>query len=142
MKCDLTEQGQTTILVVGLALVVFAVTGLAVDGTRAFLFRRTLQNIADSSVLAAAADIDQSRYYASGGRVLQLDPTRADETARQWLNRRGIDLGVSVDANEDGVHVTARGALDSTFLALVGIDRIPVEVNAAARPLPGRVPNP
>jgi Putative Flp pilus-assembly TadE/G-like len=93
MRMELTEQGQTTILVVGLALVVFAVAGLAVEGTRAFLFRRTMQNIADSSVLAAAGEIDQSRYYASGGRVLRLDPTQADETARQWLNRRGIDLG-------------------------------------------------
>jgi hypothetical protein len=134
------EQGQTSILVVGLAIVVFAVAGLAVDGTRAFLFRRTLQNIADSSVLAAAGDISQTRYYSSGGRVVQLDPMQAHDTATQWLSRREIDLGVTIHTDQNGVSVAARGALHSTFLALIGIDRIPVQVNAAARPLAGRPP--
>jgi uncharacterized membrane protein len=54
------EHGQTTVLVVGLALVVFAVTGLAVDGTRAFLLRRTLQNVADASAVAAAGEISRA----------------------------------------------------------------------------------
>lgn len=140
MRRELGEEGQTTILVVGLAIVVFAVAGLAVDGTRAFLFRRTLQNVADSSVLAAAGDISQARYYASGGRVVQLDPTQAHETAAQWLSRRESGLQVSIHTDQNGVSVIARGALHSTFLALIGIDSIPVEVNAAARPLAGPPP--
>jgi Putative Flp pilus-assembly TadE/G-like len=137
---NLGEKGQTTILVVGLAMVVFAVCGLAVDGTRAFLFRRTLQNIADSSVMAAAGEINQSRYYASGGRDLQLDPAVADRTAREWLARRGLALAVSVQTNEREVMVTASGMLQPTFLGMIGIHRIPVEVQAEARPAEGALP--
>jgi uncharacterized membrane protein len=136
----LDERGQTTILVVGLTLVVFAVAGLAVDGTRAFLFRRTLQNIADASVVAAAGEINETSYYVSGGRELQLDPARADRTARQWLAQRGIPLGFNVQVDPNGVTVTARGELKSTFLSLVGIDRIPVSVEASARPIGGSAP--
>jgi hypothetical protein len=140
LRANLGEEGQTTILVLGLAMVVFAVSGLAIDGTRAFLFRRTLQNIADSSVVAAAGEISQKRYYASGGNDLGLDPGQANRTAREWLTRRGIRLAIRVRATQDGVSVTARAALPSTFLGLIGIHRLPVEVEAAARPLGGRAP--
>jgi uncharacterized membrane protein len=136
----LGEQGQTTVLVVGLAIVVFAVCGLAVDGTRAFLFRRTLQNIADSSVIAAAGEISRARYYESGGRDLELDPVEANRTARKWLAQRGVPLAVNVQANERGVTVTARAALEPTLLGIIGIDRIPVEVQAVAQPVEGDPP--
>jgi Putative Flp pilus-assembly TadE/G-like len=134
------ERGQTTILVVGLVLLVFAVTGLAVDGTRAFLFRRTLQSVVDSSAVAAASEISASKYYASGGQDLQLDPARATETARRWLTRRGSNLVIGVRANADEVHILARGVVHPSFLALIGIRSIPVAVEAAARPLPGAAP--
>jgi uncharacterized membrane protein len=134
------QRGQTTILVVGLVLVVFAVTGLAVDGTRAFLFRRTLQSVADSAAVAAASEISTTRYYVSGGQDVQLDPSQASETARHWLDRRGLHLAIGVRANAGGVHVVARGALHASFLALIGIRSIPVVVEAAARPMPGAAP--
>jgi uncharacterized membrane protein len=134
------EPGQTTVLVVGLVLVVFAVTGLAVDATRAFLFRRTLQNVADGSAVAAAGEISRATYYASGGRDLRLDPQQADDTARRWLSRRGLDLDVDVDTDGNQVHVIARGWVSSTFLSLVGVHRIPVAAEAVARPVGGAAP--
>ena len=136
------QRGQTTILVVGLAIVVLAVTGLAVDGTRAFLFRRTLQSIADASVVAAAGEISPTAYYSSGGRKLLLDPQHADQTARRWLAQRSIPLTVTVRTDNNEVSVTARGALRPTLLSLVGIDRIPVQVEASARPIGGSPPGP
>jgi len=41
------ETGQVIVLALGLTLVAFAVAGIAVDGTRVFLARRSLQNLAD-----------------------------------------------------------------------------------------------
>jgi uncharacterized membrane protein len=134
------QRGQTTVLVVGLTLVVLAVTGLTVDGTRAFLFRRTLQSVADASALAAAGRIDRTAYYTSGGRDLLLDRRQADDTARSWLSRKGIDLSVDVQTGGNQVHVIARGSLTSTFLSLLGVRRIPVVAEAVARPVGGSVP--
>lgn len=118
----------------------FAVTGLAVDGTRAFLFRRTLQSVADSSALAAAGEVSRVRYYASAGRDLRLAPLRASEIARQWLTRRGIHMAVEIQSDQDHIRVVARAALRPTFLSLVGIKTIPVAVEASARPVPGALP--
>jgi hypothetical protein len=134
------ERGQTTVLVLGLTMVVLAVTGLAVDGTRAFLFRRTLQSVADASAVAAAGSIDRTAYYMSGGRDLVLDTRRADDTARFWLAKRGFDLDVNVQTNANEIQVTARGSLSSTFLSLVGVRRIPVTAEAVARPVAGAAP--
>jgi Putative Flp pilus-assembly TadE/G-like len=134
------ERGQTTVLVFGLTMVVLAVTGVAVDGTRAFLFRRTLQSVADASALAAAGKIDRTAYYVSGGRDLVLDTRQADDTARSWLAKRGFALVVNVRTNTNEIQVTARGSLSSTFLSLLGVRRIPVTAEAVARPVAGAAP--
>ena len=44
----MSERGQVTVMALGLALMSLVMAGLAVDGTKAFLLRRTLQNAADS----------------------------------------------------------------------------------------------
>lgn len=123
-------------MVVGLALVAFAVAGLAVDGTRAFLARRSLQNAADASALAAASELDASAYYSSSGRAVVLDPEAAREVALAWLARRGIEGHRSITADPNGVSVVLRDAVETSFLAIVGISSLPVAAEATARPLP------
>lgn len=66
-------------------MLVFATSGLAIDGTRAFLYRRTLQSAADAAALAGAGELDATRYYASKGRAVRIDPRAAEEVARRWL---------------------------------------------------------
>lgn len=90
----MNERGQTTVLVLGMALLAFALSGVAVDGTRAWLYRRTLQNAADGAALAGAAELDRSAYYASGGESVVLD---ADARAR------GDELVVGASAGRAGV---------------------------------------
>ena len=126
-----------TLLVLGLALVSFAVAGLAVDGTRAFLLRRTLQNAADSSALAGAAELDQQVYYESEGRHVVLDPDSAERVALEWLARRGVDATVAVYADTGKVRVALQDDLPTTFLGLVGVLKIPVGVVATAAPVSG-----
>ena len=126
-----------TLLVLGLALVAFAVAGLAVDGTRAWLARRTLQNAADSSALAGASEIDESVFYRSGGRTVVLDPGRARLVAVDWLGRRGIDVRSRIETDRQGVRVLLTGDVPTTFLGLVGIRALPVAAQATAEPLEG-----
>lgn len=124
-------------LVLGLALVTFAVAGLAVDGTRAFLHRRTLQNAADSAALAAAGEIDRNLYYSSAGRAVTLDPNAAASAAGQWIRRRGINADVSLGVSRSSVDVTLTGSLPTTFLGLIGIEEINVAARATAEPEAG-----
>lgn len=131
------ERGQVTVLVLGMALLAFAVAGVAVDGTRAWLLRRSLQNAADAAALAGAGEIDRTAYYASGGASLSLDPQSSEAVAARWLQHRGLDAGVSIAAVDDRVSVRMRATVDTTFLALIGVRELPVAVEADAAPVAG-----
>lgn len=128
-----SERGQVTVFVVGLTLVTMAIAGIAIDGTRAFLHRRTLQNAADAAALAAASELDPGAAYGRGR--IEVDPTAARALALRSLRERGIDARSQVTVAGDTVRVTVRGEVDATFLGLVGIDSIPVAASGASAPL-------
>lgn len=133
----MNERGQVTVLVAGMTMVVFAVAGLAVDGTRAFVYRRTLQSAADAAALAAAGELDKHAYYVTGGRNVVVDPARATSIAHRMLNDRGLRVSAAVDVTRDRATIVLRGRVDAMFLRLVGFDRIPVAVEAVAEPVTG-----
>ena len=132
------DHGQVTVLVLGMALVVFGVSGLAADGTRAFLFRRSLQNTADAAALAGASEIDHAAYYATGGRRVTLDRSAAGVVARRWLARRSLGATGYVEVSARSVHVVLRGRVPTLFLRVVGVDDLPVAVEATSSPISGR----
>jgi uncharacterized membrane protein len=132
-----SESGQATIFVIGISLVVFAIAGIAVDGTQAWLYRRTLQNTADSSALAGAGELSRSIYYRSGGKVTDLDVRAAREVASQWVGASGLDVRSDLSVDEAGVEVALRGTTATIFLGLIGIDRLPVAAEARAEPQRG-----
>ena len=134
----LDERGQVSILVLGLALVVFAIAGLAVDGTRAFLARRGLQNSADAAALAGAAELDVNAYYATGGRTVVLDEAAARRAAARWLRKRALPANVEITTEPGRVGVVLRSQTPTSFLGLVGVRAIPVAAAARAAPLAGR----
>ncbi|MDQ3940661.1 MAG: pilus assembly protein TadG-related protein [Actinomycetota bacterium] len=136
MTARRNERGSLSVFVFGVALVTFAVAGIAVDGTRAFLYRRTLQNHADAVALAAASELDKNAYYSSGGRDVRLDGPPANAIASRFISLRGLPARAAVAVSEDTVTVTVRGAVTTTFLGLVGVDEIPVAVSARAAPVP------
>jgi hypothetical protein len=131
------EDGQVTVLVLGLALVCFAIAGLAVDGTRVFLARRALQTAADAAATAGAGQLDRRAYYRSGGRVIVLDEDSARSTAARWLAKRGLDAAASISTDARSVSIALRDQVATSWLGLVGIDRIPVSAVARSRPLAG-----
>ena len=131
------ERGFASVLVLGLTMVALGVAGLAIDGTRAFIFRRTLQNAADAAALAGASEIDRTALYASGGRTIVLDPDFARATVREWLARRGLRTEAGMVTEEDAIRVVLVGEVETTFLRVIGVRDIPVRVEAVARPVPG-----
>lgn len=133
----MNERGQTTVLVLGMALLAFAVAGLAVDGTRAWLFRRTLQNAADAAALAGASELDRDAYYGSGGAEVELDEENGARTATRWLATRALDAVAAVESSPDRITVELRGSVPTTFLSLAGVETIPVAVRADAAPIAG-----
>jgi hypothetical protein len=128
------EQGQTTILIVGLSLLAFSVAGLAIDGTRAFILRRSLQNAADSATVAGAGELDRDTYYSSQGKKILLDPSAATGVAESYISRRVIPAESTVEADVEGVYVVVRAESPTTFLRLIGIAAIPVAVESRAEP--------
>jgi len=135
------ESGQVTVLVIGLTMVTFAVSGLAVDGTRAFLARRALQNLADAAALAAADQVDADAFYSGGGREISVDPDAARAAASDLLGRAGggSEGNVSIHGSTVGVRLIAR--VETSFLLLLGVSSIPVSATAQAEPEVGSVPD-
>ncbi|MBA3350739.1 MAG: hypothetical protein H0T12_09320 [Actinobacteria bacterium] len=134
-RATATQRGQVSILVLGLALLLFAVAGVAVDGTRAFLFRRSLQNAADGSALAGAGEVDVDAYYSSAGQEVILEPLAARRAALNWLAGRALSAQAAVAADTKGLRVSVRGRIDTSFLALIGLRSIDVSAEAQAEPL-------
>ena len=130
------ERGSMAVLTIGLTLVVFAVAGLAIDGTQAFIARRSLQSAADGAAVAAAAQLDTSIYYRSGGSIVRLNTRRAESAAVRLLARRGIDATVRLRSDEDGIELGLVSEIRTTWLRLVGIEAIPVSATARAEPFP------
>lgn len=131
------ERGQITVMVLGFVVVVMSVLGVAIDGTKAFIHRRTLQNAADAAALAAAGELDMRAYYSSGGSVVRLDPRAARGRATEWLSMRGIGAAADIHVDDASVSLVLRDTVPSGFLALLGISRLPLVVEAVAEPRPG-----
>ena len=136
MRCR-SEAGQATVFVVGMSLLVFAIAGIAVDGTKAWLYRRTLQNAADASALAGAGELNRDAYYRSGGRGTDLDVEAAHRVAAQWVAGSGLDVRSGYVVDSAGVEVALRGTTATLFLGLIGIDELAVGAEARAEPRRG-----
>lgn len=134
------EKGSVAVLVLGLALVCFAVSGLALDGTKVFLMRRALQNSADAAAVSGANQIDVGAYYRSGGAVVRLQPDEAERVAAGAIVRRGLPVSVELIASDGAMQVELRSEVPTTFLKLVGIGSIEVAARGTAEPFPLEVP--
>lgn len=131
------QRGQVTVLILGMAMVVFSVVGLAADGTRAFLYRRSLQSAADAAAMAGAGELDRATYYASRGRRVELDEGAARRVTARWLGLRSVGADPSILVAEDRVRVVLRGTVPTLFLRLIGLEEVRVAVEAVAAPAIG-----
>ncbi len=132
-----SDRGQATILVVGVAVLCMAVAGVTIDGTRLMLQRRQLQNAADSAALAGASALDRSAYYRSDGKVVRLDSSEAKALATAMLGGLPRDTRALVTVSPDQVGVALTTRIPTTFLGLVGIGSLQLNVESEAEPVAG-----
>lgn len=132
------DEGQSSILGVGLLAVVLIVCGLVWDGTRVLVARQRVGAVADAAALAGAGELDAG--WIRDGRVTdppRLDAARAGEIAAATVGVAGglekreyavVDLVVAPDR----VRVVVRTAVTMSFLVLAGLDDIEVSASATA----------
>jgi hypothetical protein len=114
----LDERGQTSLLIIGFAIVAIMMLAVAVDASAAYLRRSGLDSLADGAVLAAADGIEGSQVYEGGlGRRADIDPEAARRNVADYLRatgaaRRYPGLTCSVEVGTDRVVVRLASPLD------------------------------
>lgn len=115
------EAGQTTMFIVGLAVVLAALVAVVVDASAAYLQRQGLDNLADGAALfAAEGGAEGHSVYSQGlesGERLRLDDTSAGAAATSYLRRAGAwesfpGLQADVAVTDGRVVVRLRAPLD------------------------------
>lgn len=128
------ERGQVMVFSAILMTGLVSVVGLVTDGGIVFSQRRDLQNAADAAALAAAMQIDEDEYRASGNVV--LDEEAAREAATQYLQDEG-DIEYTVQVSPAGVEVSVSRHASTSFLRIVGIDGVDISASSSAAPRHG-----
>src|SRR6266542_7090433 len=105
------EDGQILVLTLVMVLGLLAVLGLVADGGLVFARHRELQAVADAAARAGAAQLDQAVYRASDGRTGQLDPARARQAARSYLQAIGFAGQAQLSADAGSVTITLHQAM-------------------------------
>jgi hypothetical protein len=109
------QRGQTSLLIIGLAVVVMLLVAVVVDASAAYLRRTGLDSLADGAALAAADGVQGRQVYEGGlGERADIDPVVARRYVAEYLRdtgatRRFPGLRYDVEAGADRVvvHVAA-----------------------------------
>jgi hypothetical protein len=114
-RCDF---GQTSLLIVGLAVVVVMLVAVVVDASAAYLRRQGLDSLADGAALAAADGLQGQQVYEGGlGERALIDPRAAELFVAGYLNtvraaQKYPGLSYSVEAAADRILVRVSAPLD------------------------------
>ena len=112
------ESGQTTLLLVGFAVVVLLMVGVVVDASAAYLRRQGLDAVADGAALSAADGVQGRQVYEGGlGERAWIDPAVARALVDDYLAATGAaaeypGLDYTVDATADRIVVHVSAPLD------------------------------
>ena len=88
------ERGQTTLLIIGFAIVAIMMVAVVVDASAAYLRRTGLDSLADAAALSAADGVQGRQVYEGGlGKRAEIDPVVARRYVAQYLR----DTGAAVD---------------------------------------------
>ena len=132
-----SERGQVLIIVVIAMFGLIGMTGLAVDGSRAYSDRRKAQNAADTASLAAALS------YARNQDESLLINVGLSRAGSNGFDNNGITNDVEVNhppneesvyaGNTDYVQVVITSHLETLFGGVIGINQVTNTVQAVAR---------
>jgi Putative Flp pilus-assembly TadE/G-like len=129
------DAGFVSAWTVVIAVACWAMVGLVVDGGRALRERSSAFGAAAAAGRAGVQEIDE-RAAALGS--LELDEEAAENSAREFLHRRGFDGTVIVDVDGLDVIVTVKGQTEMTILAAPR--SVSYAVTATARAVQGDGP--
>lgn len=124
------DRGVVSGFVVGLALSLVVMAGLAIDSGRLVSARTEAADHAENAARLAAQEVALIRLG-----VRTIDPSRASAVVAAYFDRHGVDGGVSID--HQSVTVTVRAEQETTLLHLVGIDTRSVSVSRTASVVAG-----
>ncbi len=127
------DEGRATAFVVVLALGIFALAGLTLDGGLALSAKVKANGQAEAAARAGAQAIDLNAYRANG--TLQLVPAEAVASAQSYLATVGASGTVTVSG--DTVTVTVTASQPTQLLGMVGISSLAVHGEASAHPQRG-----
>jgi hypothetical protein len=138
------ESGQTTLLIVGFAVVLLMAIAAVVDVTAAYLQRQALITVADGAALAGAdaGSANEQALYGHGiGKATRLEQQRtAARTAvadflrstGAYGDHPGLTFGVRVDPARDSVVVTVRAPLELPLTMPGSPGRASISASASA----------
>jgi len=126
------EAGSVTAMVCLVAVALFALIGLVVDGGRAVALRSAAM---DEAIEAARAGAEQLSLGSLRSGVVSLDTSAAVNAARTFLAQS--DLTGTVAATDQTVTVSLVRSEPTAILGLVGIRTLTVSVTASATDLHG-----
>ena len=142
------ERGQALVLIAISAIALFAMLGLAVDGSAAFSDRRHAQNAADTAALAAAlakvngdpywslAAVDRANANDYGDLVHSTVAVNNPPVSGIYSNCADVHFTCT-----DYVQVVITSDLNTTFARLFGINQLHNRVEAVAAAIGQSVPS-
>ena len=143
------EQGTITVLLAISLLSLLGLTGLVIDGSRAYSDHRSVQNAADAAALAGAGALNQVLFASTGQEaavneavVASLGANHVNGTPDcRLVDEAGTDLGAcpststgsGLPATAAGVSVRARDSQSGSFIKALGISGFSASASATAQ---------
>jgi len=143
------ERGTITVLLAISLLSLLGLTGLIIDGSRAYADHRAVQNAADAAALAGAGALNQILFDNTGQEGAVHDAVVASLAANhvngtpdcRLVDEAGTDLGAcpstatgaGLPATVAGVSVRARDSQSGSFIKAVGISGFSASASATAQ---------
>lgn len=126
------DQGSLTAFLAVLAVGLFVLIGLVVDGGQAIVAKRTALDVAEQAARVGADQLSVDDLRA--GRFA-VDPVAAASAVTGYLDAAGATGSVSVSGDSVTVHVV--GDAPTAILGIIGIDDIGVSATASATDVHG-----
>jgi hypothetical protein len=149
-----TERGQALILIAFAAIALFAIAGLAIDGSNQFSDRRHAQNAADTAVLAGSLSLLRNQTSVVSGSTQQWQVDALSRAAsngydrdlvsnRVWVYKCSdsaadvnslrfespVDCG-PYEGQSDYIEVVITSNINTTFARVIGINQMHNTVHA------------
>lgn len=131
-----SQKGQALILITFAAVILFAFTALAIDGSRLFSDKRRAQNAADSAALAGALaharENDVTAAAKARAVVNGYDDNDPDKTVTVTITNTPAGICPASTQGKD-ITVSITSIIPSTFARVIGTNQLTTAVTATSR---------